>query len=824
MKNGSIEKAIEEFRRKRLGVYRADPEDIERNTGGAERVTKDHVGRWLYELLQNCDDAKASEVWIIVDEDVLYVADNGLGLKAASVRAICGTDLSDKTTGTIGRKGVGFKSVYEVTRNPQVLTVNGEGIEFSPEKTKAWLRENGLDESYVPYQWIPFSAQWEKIHKQDPQLQLLRERGCKTVVRLPGLSQQARQKVEQLLREWPPHALFSFRHLKQITAPGLDISLSSGGKVVWSLQDSRAKTPIEWRVSMETEHPPTDLMDVLSVKERQAISTDGVSFLIAAPLENAYVVPTNEYLPVHVFYPTEQRGVVRMLLHAEFLVKSDRTALVPIDSNPFNMWVADRLAYNICKFVNDSFHSKSPSRNIALLLPFEERASHPVAEILWRSITDKVKTDLRLADFDARQQITVDRARLISVSVHTDLARTLLEFTALREHLLHPAFDSDREARKSLKELGCNEISDQDLMKIIADSADSLSAENDWIWVCWKWLASWTDRGSNEEARKRRLKQASSLPIVPIDGNLVKASDLKDQIVTWKQDTAVSTLPDWLPLTFVDNWFRDLLEKEAEQESLVRKLCKSLGIEKPSPDVVQRSVGKAIKRYWQNGDGDAGRFLRYIMAQDWHETSEALPSLHGCPIPLSKPTQGTHWAEASCTYFGREWGNDLLANLYDGITTVAFAANEATATEEITKLELVLEWLGVAHCPRIMDVQQNAYTRQMSKGTDPWSQYLCTVKDSFGRSVERVGTVSEMEHLGIESLDETQGVILIRLVTVYWNVYYLNRAEVIAEGRLSRERNYRSWRVKAKWWFELCERLSLSRRDVRGGHIALSKL
>lgn len=171
MKNGPIERAIEEFKNRRLGVYKADPDQIVRDTRVAERATRDHVGRWLFELLQNSDDAKASGVRIIIEQDTIYVADNGHGLKPVAVSAICGTDFSDKTTGTIGRKGVGFKSVYEVSRNPQVLTVDTESIEFSPEKTKAWLCENGLNDGHVPHQWIPFFISWDDAQRQDP-------RGC----------------------------------------------------------------------------------------------------------------------------------------------------------------------------------------------------------------------------------------------------------------------------------------------------------------------------------------------------------------------------------------------------------------------------------------------------------------------------------------------------------------------------------------------------------------------------------------------------------------------------------------------------------------------
>jgi hypothetical protein len=219
MKNGIIEKAIGEFKNRRLSVYKADPDQIVRDTRVAERATKDHVGRWLFELLQNSDDAQSTEVRIIIDQDDIYVADKGYGLKPKAVRAICGTDFSDKTTGTIGRKGVGFKSVYEVSQNPQVLTVDGEGIEFSLEKTKTWLHENGLNEDHAPYQWIPFFIQWGDDQLQDPHLIYLKAQGFKTVVRLPNISSEKKQKVEQLLMEWAPHALFAFRHLRKITAP-----------------------------------------------------------------------------------------------------------------------------------------------------------------------------------------------------------------------------------------------------------------------------------------------------------------------------------------------------------------------------------------------------------------------------------------------------------------------------------------------------------------------------------------------------------------------------------------------------------------------------
>lgn len=789
MKNKSIEEAIQEFRNRTLLVYRADPDRIVRDVRAAERAAKDHVGRWLFELLQNSDDAGASEVLVLVGDDTVYVADNGDGFKPGSVSAICGTDFSDKTTGTIGRKGVGFKSVYEVSQNPQVLTVDGEGIEFSPERTKAWLRANDLNEGHVPYQWVPFLIPWDNAQTQDPHLDDLKANAFKTVVRLPGLPQESRQKVEQLLMEWPPHSLFAFRHLRQITARGLKIVLSAQDSA-WSLRDSRGQISVEWRVTKHTEFPPADLLEMLGADERKAVATGGVSFLIAAPLENGCVVPTSEYLPIHVFYPTDQKGPVRLLLHAEFLVKSDRTVLMPVDGNPFNAWVADRLAYHVCKFVNNSYRSETPSSHAALLAPFTDRTSHPVAEGLWHRIANEAKKCLRLADVEGCQRLRLEEARLISVTVRPDLARTLIEATSIRGQLLHSSFDNDKDAHKSLRELGFKVIHDQCLMATIADNSNSLPAERQWVWACWEWLAAWVAKEPYGEEHKKRIEYARSLPIVPVDGSLVKASYLAGRIVTWKPDTGVGNLPGWLPLTFVEDWFRDRIKNEGEQESPVRELRKKLGIDEPGADVIQRAVGYAIDQYWKDRQGDPGRFLNFILEQEWHETSDASDLLQRCPIPLSRLVQGKGWSEAKKAYFGYEWGNDLLCELYNGIETVAWTRND-NSEDDNEKYRQILEWLGVADCPRIL--QDGSH--------DAVEAEKCRVRPLVNNNYVLRANVLCLDRVSTKGLSPEKSKLLLTLLSHNWERYYRNKSTICVEYT-PRSRTYNQF-VPSAWWNSL---------------------
>jgi hypothetical protein len=790
----TIAEAIDRFREKQLEVYKCSGDRIICDANGAEQATGDHIGRWFFELLQNAEDAGAGNVCVLTEKNVLYVADNGGGLTPETVKSICSTYLSGKTSGTIGRKGVGFKSVYGVSGNPQVLTVGGEGIEFNRNRAENWLKENDLDNGHVPHQWIPFLVQWDEARNNDPALEELR--GYKTVIRLPDVSPDEMERVEELIRQWPPHALLTFRHVRQIKAPKLDIRVSQRDHA-WEIFDSRGDEPTLWLVAKHKEMASEELLATLKPGEREAIRKDGVGFLIAAPVQNDAPKPTEEYLPVHVFYPTEETGPVRLLLHAEFLVKSDRTALLPFAGTSFNTWVAERLAFYVCEFVNASFRPDTPSTHAAMLVPFGDRDSHPVAEELWQHISSKAKTALRLADVEGCQRLAVGEARLISVSVCRGLARTVIEATDVRHQLLHASFDADKEARKALKELGCEGISDQELMVTIAENADRLRADEQWVLACWEWLAEWVAKASYGEDKERILK-VKELPLVPVGRCMKKLSDLGGRIVTWKSGVEVDKLPDWLPLTFVDTWFRDHI-KSKEDNHPIRSLCEQLKIKAPEPDVVQKAVGKAIAQYWKEPRGDPKRFLDFIMDQDWHETSDASSNLQRCPVPLSRPVQDGEWAEARNAYLGSEWDNDLLADLYADIESIAWVKNDLK-DDDISKRRQVMEWLGVFSCPRVVNDPNGLECEKQRVGR---ALPYCTKH----RDIDEPKV---LEHLDINRLRPAQAIALVKLLRRHWGDYYSS------ESILSVGYRYYGWHnhsVDSLWWYRVKEYLPLPLRQ-----------
>lgn len=71
---------------------------------------------FIYELLQNAEDAKASEILFVAKDDRLEVYHDGDPFTKENLNALCNIGQSDKVSdlNKIGEFGVGFKSVFGI--------------------------------------------------------------------------------------------------------------------------------------------------------------------------------------------------------------------------------------------------------------------------------------------------------------------------------------------------------------------------------------------------------------------------------------------------------------------------------------------------------------------------------------------------------------------------------------------------------------------------------------------------------------------------------------------------------------------------------------
>jgi len=100
---------------------------------------------FIFELLQNAEDAGASKVLFQLAEDRLEVLHDGRLFNEQDVRGICGVGEGTKTEDLtqIGKFGIGFKSVYAYTTTPEI---------------------HSGDESFRVENYVrPYAVQWRDI-------------------------------------------------------------------------------------------------------------------------------------------------------------------------------------------------------------------------------------------------------------------------------------------------------------------------------------------------------------------------------------------------------------------------------------------------------------------------------------------------------------------------------------------------------------------------------------------------------------------------------------------------------------------------------------
>jgi hypothetical protein len=117
-----------------LAVYRESPSRLQEDVSQESQVAHDYRGRLVYELLQNADDALLGvattddRALFRLTDDELWVANTGRPFSDADVRGLCGLGASSKAQAdgrrraSIGHKGLGFKSVLEITDSPEAYS------------------------------------------------------------------------------------------------------------------------------------------------------------------------------------------------------------------------------------------------------------------------------------------------------------------------------------------------------------------------------------------------------------------------------------------------------------------------------------------------------------------------------------------------------------------------------------------------------------------------------------------------------------------------------------------------------------------------------
>lgn len=335
-----------------LGAYRAMPSRLQEDVSQEAQVAGDYRGRLIYELLQNADDAMAGDattedrVSVMVTDDALWIANTGRPLTDEDVYGLCGLGASSKVDAegtrraSIGHKGLGFKSVLEITDEPAVYSRThcftlGERI-ARPHVTALWEQEGRGKPRAVPKMRFP-----GRLDPSDERWQGYEDAGFNTAFCFPfsqGVDRESRTLLANLLLALPLTSVLFLKHLEQV-----EIRVEQRGSEAsetWTVKRSTQTGSDEWRrvtglhesgvyrISVDSNQTSRRFVvahdaDLEIGQNRAGLSGpawEGVEWTevsVATPLPDEPELPA-EWRHFHVFLPTEESCPYPILINGAF--------------------------------------------------------------------------------------------------------------------------------------------------------------------------------------------------------------------------------------------------------------------------------------------------------------------------------------------------------------------------------------------------------------------------------------------------------------------------------------------------------------------------
>jgi hypothetical protein len=519
--DGVSEALLEQIREQNLGVYRAMPVRVREDVTQEEQIAGDYRGRLLYELLQNADDAMLAGrgvgdriLFRLTDTD-LFVANSGRALTEADVVGLCGTGAGTKAAqagnrrASIGHKGMGFKSVLEITDAPEVRsTVYGFAMDrqkatAAVAATFAGMKLQGPDR--VPVMRFPWP-----VDLDDTAWHAAQDDGYNVLFRFPlrtRVTLDRRRRLASRLLELPVTAILFLKHLERVD---VDVATSERSeRISWSVsRELRSQDDWEpvaglersgfYRIRVRTSRPgaPDEVAPFLVAHDADVpignhraglvgYAWEGIEFTEVA-VATPWPTGTADELPegwarFHVFLPTGERSPYPLVVNGAFSTDLSRQEIrIGADPDDYNRHLLERAAALFRdKMAAEVLAGGGHAGDVLEMLDRARvRQSSPIGDALHAAMRTAL-ADLPFVETEAGEAITIAEAVVPPAAGRPSLGvdlRGLLPREARYAGLTFPsAALCSAESARVLVDLGARELSAVEAVAVLADADASRS-------------------------------------------------------------------------------------------------------------------------------------------------------------------------------------------------------------------------------------------------------------------------------------------------------------------------------------------------------------
>lgn len=508
---------IDRIAEQNLGAYRAMPSRLQEDVSQEAQVASDYRGRLVYELLQNADDAMADasttsdRVSFLVTDNELWIANTGRALTEDDVQGLCGLGASSKVDAagnrraSIGHKGLGFKSVLEITDEPAVYSRTYSftlGARHArPEVEALWRSEGRPKPPSVPAMRFP-----ARLEEPDDRWAQYAAEGFNTAFCFPfrdSVEAEGRADVAEMLLGLPLTTVLFLKHLETVEVRVEREHRSE--ERTWTVERQRLDPDRgKWsessgflgsgvyRVSVATaEQSATFLVahdsEVAIGANRIGLSGPAWEGVELTEVSVAALEPGSDELPAdwrrfHVFLPTAEPCLYPILVNGAFSTDLSRQHVrVSPESGDYNAYLV-RHAAGLVRAELVPLLRKSGGEAVLTAL---DRGEHPgegaeAAALLHTAIRDELK-NVPLLPSEAGPEVTLAEAILPPALLDPEGAayRSVLGMHAAwgGRRFPGPTFCAGRWARIAA-DLGATELTPSQSLSVLATQHDPERAKS----------------------------------------------------------------------------------------------------------------------------------------------------------------------------------------------------------------------------------------------------------------------------------------------------------------------------------------------------------
>ncbi|WP_336724696.1 sacsin N-terminal ATP-binding-like domain-containing protein [Cellulosimicrobium cellulans] len=447
-----------------LEVYERDPSRVEQDANNELRISSGgYNDRQLEELVQNAVDAARSggeRVEVLLTRDALYVANDGEPFDEAGLLSIMASDISTKDDESVGKFGIGFKSVLAISATPKVLS-RSVSFGFDRDWSEKMLREEGYAAPSYPAMRLARLLDPHAESSADSQLAELMV-WASTVVVLPLSTSYA--PLSRRLYDFPAEFVLFSPHIRRATLRNLaeaqdpdtkrrrnalrEVATEAGEGPLITLRAGGETTT--WAVSAATYRPTSqEMKDGGHVAAREEVT---VRYAVTIP-------PGSSDGEFWAYFPTREKTTLSGLVNAPWKLSDDRTRLL---AGEFNGGLLRKILPKLVGDAVAAFDRVDDAARVLDILPARGKEARGWADdVINQPVFEKLREVRSLPDVDGTLHLPAE-LRWAGYLPSTWTATWSEVPGAPRERWVHPDVNKNPERRmKARRLLRCEGADDE---------------------------------------------------------------------------------------------------------------------------------------------------------------------------------------------------------------------------------------------------------------------------------------------------------------------------------------------------------------------------